>query len=586
MSVKPLPLSAGALLIACLAAQAFVPYRTPTGAPQRWNFTAPFDPAIPTSSFNPASRAIRFYLGSNGWSSTNTAAELNATRAAFAQWQAVSGSVLRFEEGGAVPPGTDANTTDGTNVVFWAKDSLFVNGGRDYIGGTMGVTYTRLQGEFLAEADIVLNGIQYRWFTDPTKPDNNAQFAEGIILHEIGHLLGLAHSPIGAATLFARGDSGVNLQAGLSPDEFAAVHALYSDPLETSNLGAIRGRVLSGGAPVFGAVVVVENSAAGVLQGTVTWTDGRFELPALLPGTVSLRVIPLDLTGADYLVRGEDIGRDWLGADTAFAPASPVSVVVTAGAEAQQDLNVTRPKPDFWIGYMRVPAGLASSFAGVDAGVSLKQGQSAQYIGVYSQNLPLQDVELGVTGDGLMVGATLVNPDPRPGSGLRALSAFVDVATNATPGLRSVVVRRTTDGATAVAAGFLAIEPLAMDWNFDGLDDVFQRRWFPLFTAPEAAPNRDPDGDGMLNFQEAVAGTNPTNALSLLRIRSLATDEFGTTLTWESVRFKRYQIWRRAEAAQGNWRVVGSPIRATNVTCSALDSVIGTAGFYRVEALP
>ncbi len=574
------------LSLGLLPAWGFVSHRTPSGAPQRWNLSPPFDPAIPTNSFNPATGAIRYFLGAAGWSTTNTTAELNAARAAFDQWQAVPGTRLRFEEGGLVAAGADINTADRTNVVYWAKDSLFVNGGRDHIGGTLGVSYTRLEGEWLAEADLVLNGLEWRWFTNPAQPDDQAQFAEGIVLHEIGHWLGLAHSPAGGATMFARGDTGVNLQAGLSSDEQSALHALYGNPATAPPTGGVQGAVRRQGQPVLGAVVVAERAAEGVVAATVTDATGHYALPALPEGPVTLRVTPLDADGADYLVRGKDISPDYAAADTSFAPAGPWELSVVAGSDATFEVAVTGVRPDFWIGYLRVPTSQASSFAGVDAPVALRPGQSGQYVGVYSRNLPTNDVVLTITGDGLTVGPTLIHPNPVPGSGLRALSAQVSVAPTATAGSRSLRVERTVDGATAWANGFLVIEPTRTDWNFDGLEDGFQRRWFPLFTAQEAAPGADPDADGLDNAAEWLAGTVPTNALSTLRLESILANPAGVELTWSSVRLRRYQVWRRPSLA-GTWTPAGDPVRATNSVARWLDPApADSTGFYRVEVVP
>jgi hypothetical protein len=44
----------------------------------------------------------------------------------------------------------------------------------------------------------------------------------------------------------------------------------------------------------------------------------------------------------------------------------------------------------------------------------------------------------------------------------------------------------------------------------------------------------DSDGDGMNNWQEAIAGTNPTNAASLLKIVSVFKSISGMTIKWQS----------------------------------------------------
>jgi pectate lyase len=49
---------------------------------------------------------------------------------------------------------------------------------------------------------------------------------------------------------------------------------------------------------------------------------------------------------------------------------------------------------------------------------------------------------------------------------------------------------------------------------------------------PAAAPDADPDGDGMSNTNEFLAGTNPTNSVSGLRILSIAPQSNDVVITW------------------------------------------------------
>jgi hypothetical protein len=59
----------------------------------------------------------------------------------------------------------------------------------------------------------------------------------------------------------------------------------------------------------------------------------------------------------------------------------------------------------------------------------------------------------------------------------------------------------------------------------------------------------DSDGDGMNNWQEAVAGTNPTNAASILKILSVSHGVSGNIIKWQSVGNKIYNLQRSTNLA-------------------------------------
>src|SRR5439155_12839443 len=121
------------------------------------------------------------------------------------------------------------------------------------ISGALGVTFHSFfpDNNALAEADIVFNGVEYNWSADFSSPDTTKQFIESTALHEIGHFLGLKHSPVGGATMLFQGAGGVNVQAGLSDDEIAAAQWLYPQPATLAGLGRVRGSVTINGAPAF-----------------------------------------------------------------------------------------------------------------------------------------------------------------------------------------------------------------------------------------------------------------------------------------------------------------------------------------------
>jgi hypothetical protein len=69
---------------------------------------------------------------------------------------------------------------------------------------------------------------------------------------------------------------------------------------------------------------------------------------------------------------------------------------------------------------------------------------------------------------------------------------------------------------------------------------------YGLSTAGDA-DFEDPDGDGMNNWQEWVADTNPTNAASVLRIVGASPTNGEVVVTWQSVSTRNYSLERASQ---------------------------------------
>ena len=561
----------------------FVTIPNDLGQPLRWNLATP-DTTTGTNVVNPVTKAVRFFIAADAYSAANREAELNAVRACFDQWQAIPGTLLKFEEGGLIDGPVDINNFDFTNVVFWAKNSLWVEGDLINMTGVLGFSvFSVSEDHALANCDIVLNGVQYRWTTTPSAAaDASTFFIEPILLHEIGHLIGLDHSPVGGATMMTRAEGGLGLDSGLSTDEIAAARSLYERPDWASRQGTLRGQVTLDGAGVYGAVVSAENPAGNLVSGTVTLGDGSYSLPALPPATYRVRVTPLDpATATWWLLSGADIDiNTYPSAQTAFLPTAPVTVTLTGGLVTSTNFALTAGNPAFRVARILT----LDNERLINAPVSIYPGQSNLTVGVLSPDLPTSGATLSVSGDGVTLGAT--HFEPAVYRNLNLLSAPIDLAATATPGMRTLIVQRGSD--IAYANGFLVVLPLVPDVNFDGLDDRFQRQYFPLFTAPEAGPNADPDQDGFNNLAEYIAGTDPTDRASVLRLNPIHSAGPGSvTLQWASAAGKKYQIFIHDASPTRPWLPLAPLILGAPSTTQWTDTQAGQGPrLYRLQAIP
>jgi type VI secretion system Hcp family effector len=116
------------------------------------------------------------------------------------------------------------------------------------------------------------------------------------------------------------------------------------------------------------------------------------------------------------------------------------------------------------------------------------------------------------------------------------------------------------------------------DSDADGLPDVWEMEYFGTLSY---GANDDPDHDGLNNYQEYIAGTNPNDANSLLRVTEINLANGQASLTWNSVAGKTYTIYS-ANQVDGPYAPVltlpsaGDGQTSTNLAGSASNQ------FYRV----
>jgi hypothetical protein len=161
-------------------------------------------------------------------------------------------------------------------------------------------------------------------------------------------------------------------------------------------------------------------------------------------------------------------------------------------------------------------------------------------------------------------------------------------------GVQSIGVSqgRLPDGGTQITSFVTTPTPgtsnRADDSDGDGIPDWWMQQYFGHLTGLSSDKTRaqdDYDGDGMSNLAEYLAGSNPTNSQSLLKINSLVLTLNGLTLGFTRFAGHTYTVQFRDNMASGSWQSLTN-LDAVSVTepVQVNDSAGGgkSARFYRL----
>ena len=157
--------------------------------------------------------------------------------------------------------------------------------------------------------------------------------------------------------------------------------------------------------------------------------------------------------------------------------------------------------------------------------------------------------------------------------GTNVLAAELHLYSPASPGLRCALE---LSGRRTVFAD--------VDSDHDGMPDAWE---ILNFRSTSATAGADPDGDGMSNLQEYIAGTNPNDIDDVLRITYIARgDVFPdfTTLHWTSKPTRAYTIQARPALNPGTlWMdSIGYGLGVSNSTFNT--GTTNSLEFYRIRA--
>lgn len=135
------------------------------------------------------------------------------------------------------------------------------------------------------------------------------------------------------------------------------------------------------------------------------------------------------------------------------------------------------------------------------------------------------------------------------------------------------------DGRVSPLSDAVSATTWGADLNFDGLPDDWQRAYFGESEVNWGSALADTDGDGVNNRTEFLAGTNPKNNASVLRLAMGQTPQ-GWQVSWESVPGLVYRLQVSSDF-QG-WSDVGGYRFAPGTHDAAFVDAASGMAYYRV----
>jgi len=246
------------------------------------------NPSNGSSLYWTAPSAISIVIQSDGSDDIHDGSHMTAIRNAIAAWNAPNGSVTHLVEN--TSPAQQARTdwqSDSLHLVCFDEDDLsgyFPDG-----SGIVAITPVWFSGSgSILDADVLFNGRAFQFTTAGAPGRYDVQ---DVATHELGHLLGLDHSPWAGATMYPFVDPTVLLHRSPSQDEVHGLRAMYPAGPSARIRGLLRHESAR---PVKGAQIVALDAAGRPCAGALSSNGGAWTLYGLDPGSYSLYAMPVD----------------------------------------------------------------------------------------------------------------------------------------------------------------------------------------------------------------------------------------------------------------------------------------------------
>ena len=256
---------------------------------------------------------------------------------------------------------------DGLNTICFNQSSIAFTSGvlaftrtitANVPGAVVGSSAPAAFAGQILDADTLFRNDGQATFATPaalSSPQGQGAYdLESLLIHELGHWLGLDHSAVIRAIMFPfapppgqfLGDRPIFTvpDAPLADDDRTGIRAQYPDPNDTLNVGAIRGRIVPANpfalaifaAPSIGAsvtgivgahVVAVDADTGSIIAGTLGgWSCDPANPPTRFDGSFDIERLPV---GHNYNLYAEPLVGLALPADFSDALADLCSATVT-----------------------------------------------------------------------------------------------------------------------------------------------------------------------------------------------------------------------------------------------------------------
>ncbi|MFT7516834.1 MAG: hypothetical protein ACI84O_000619 [Myxococcota bacterium] len=229
-----------------------------------------------------ASNSISYNIDTAGSDDINDGSHIAAIEHAFQSWTDVAGSDITLNRG------ADTTSGSGRTITFDETNSSGYFPAGSSIVAITPISYLIADGR-ITDADILFNGSQFTFSTDQTPGTFDVQ---DVLTHEVGHFIGLDHSPVVSGSMWPYVSTTQWLHRSLTQDDEAGAVAIATGINQTKVTGTIRKPNSSSALP--GAIVSASLSDGRFIASTVTSSNGNFTLRGLPAGDYYIHITPLE----------------------------------------------------------------------------------------------------------------------------------------------------------------------------------------------------------------------------------------------------------------------------------------------------